>query len=38
MKGGRLIESGTHEDLMKVPDGEYSKLYDMQAKAFATVD
>ncbi|KAJ7367043.1 P-loop containing nucleoside triphosphate hydrolase protein [Mycena albidolilacea] len=38
MKGGRLIESGSHEDLMKIPDGEYSKLYDMQAKAFATVD
>ncbi|KAJ7784405.1 P-loop containing nucleoside triphosphate hydrolase protein [Mycena metata] len=34
MKDGRLVESGTHEDLMKIPDGEYFKLYDVQAKAF----
>ncbi|KAJ7189844.1 P-loop containing nucleoside triphosphate hydrolase protein [Mycena pura] len=34
MKEGRLVESGTHEDLMKIPDGEYSKLYAIQAKAF----
>ncbi|KAJ7442645.1 P-loop containing nucleoside triphosphate hydrolase protein [Mycena latifolia] len=34
MKDGRLVESGTHEELMKIPDGEYFKLYDIQAKAF----
>lgn len=34
MKGGRLIESGTHEELVKIPGGEYFKLYDIQAKAF----
>ncbi|KAJ7781791.1 P-loop containing nucleoside triphosphate hydrolase protein [Mycena maculata] len=34
MKDGRLVESGTHDDLMKIPDGEYFKLYDIQAKAF----
>ncbi|KAF7365059.1 ABC transporter ATP-binding protein [Mycena venus] len=35
MKDGRLVESGSHEELMKIPDGEYLKLYDMQAKAFS---
>ncbi|KAJ6525313.1 P-loop containing nucleoside triphosphate hydrolase protein [Mycena vulgaris] len=34
MKDGRLVESGTHEELMKIADGEYSKLYSIQAKAF----
>ncbi|KAJ7134763.1 P-loop containing nucleoside triphosphate hydrolase protein [Mycena epipterygia] len=34
MKGGRLVESGTHEELVNNPDGEYFKLYDIQAKAF----
>ncbi|KAJ7175996.1 P-loop containing nucleoside triphosphate hydrolase protein [Mycena filopes] len=34
MKDGRLVESGTHENLMQIPDGEYFKLYDVQAKAF----
>ncbi|KAJ6585143.1 P-loop containing nucleoside triphosphate hydrolase protein [Mycena capillaripes] len=33
MKDGRLVESGTHEELMKI-SGEYYKLYDVQAKAF----
>ncbi|KAJ7505160.1 P-loop containing nucleoside triphosphate hydrolase protein [Mycena galericulata] len=33
MKDGRLVESGTHEELMKKA-GEYFKLYDIQAKAF----
>ncbi|KAF8172036.1 P-loop containing nucleoside triphosphate hydrolase protein [Mycena galopus ATCC 62051] len=36
MKEGRLVESGSHEELMKIPDGEYFKLYDRQAKAFST--
>ena len=34
MKDGCLVETGTHEELMKIPDGEYFKLYDIQAKAF----
>ncbi|KAJ6621879.1 P-loop containing nucleoside triphosphate hydrolase protein [Mycena sp. CBHHK59/15] len=34
MKNGRLFEFGTHEELMKIPDGEYYKLYDIQARAF----
>ena len=33
MKDGELVESGTHGELMK-KDGEYSKLYAVQAKAF----
>ncbi|KAJ6508586.1 P-loop containing nucleoside triphosphate hydrolase protein [Mycena sanguinolenta] len=36
MKDGRLVETGSHEELMKNPEGEYSKLYDRQAKAFTT--
>jgi ABC-type multidrug transport system fused ATPase/permease subunit len=34
MKAGRVVESGTHEQLIKIPDGEYLKLYDIQAQAF----
>ncbi|KAJ7677503.1 P-loop containing nucleoside triphosphate hydrolase protein [Mycena rosella] len=34
MKDGHLVESGTHEELIKIPDGEYFKLHDIQAKAF----
>ncbi|KAJ7745859.1 P-loop containing nucleoside triphosphate hydrolase protein [Mycena maculata] len=34
MKDPRLVESGTHNKLMKIPDGEYFKLYYIQAKAF----
>ncbi|KAJ7928036.1 P-loop containing nucleoside triphosphate hydrolase protein [Mycena leptocephala] len=34
MKDGRLVEAGHHEELMKIPQGEYFKLYDIQAKAF----
>ncbi|KAJ7644001.1 P-loop containing nucleoside triphosphate hydrolase protein [Roridomyces roridus] len=33
MKDGNLVESGTHEELIKM-GGEYFKLYDVQAKAF----
>ncbi|KAF7298862.1 ABC transporter ATP-binding protein [Mycena indigotica] len=33
MKEGKLVESGTHEELMKL-NGEYTKLYEIQAKAF----
>ncbi|KAH9484595.1 ATP-dependent lipid A-core flippase [Psilocybe cubensis] len=34
MKDGSVVESGTHEDLMKL-DGEYAKLYNIQANAFS---
>jgi len=35
MVNGRLVEQGTHEELMaKAEHGEYSKLYDIQAQAF----
>lgn len=29
-KGGSIIESGTHEELLKIADGEYRRLYDLQ--------
>ncbi|KAF7325600.1 ABC transporter ATP-binding protein [Mycena kentingensis (nom. inval.)] len=33
MKDGRITEKGTHEELMDV-NGEYAKMYGIQAKAF----
>ena len=27
---GRLVESGTHDELMQLPDGRYRRLYEMQ--------
>jgi len=30
IKGGYLVESGTHDELINIPDGEYKKLYEMQ--------
>ncbi|KAG8756280.1 hypothetical protein FRC14_003205 [Serendipita sp. 396] len=35
LKKGRLVECGTHEELMKT-GGEYSTLYNIQAQAFQT--
>lgn len=29
-KGGRIIESGTHDELLKINDGEYRRLYELQ--------
>ncbi len=29
---GQLVELGTHEQLMEIPDGEYKTLYEMQFK------
>ncbi|KAJ3556012.1 hypothetical protein NP233_g12074 [Leucocoprinus birnbaumii] len=34
MKEGQVIESGTHQELMNNSEGEYKKLYDIQASAF----
>ena len=34
MQDGKLVESGTHRVLME-KQGLYSRLYDVQAKAFA---
>lgn len=30
VNGGHLIELGTHEELMQIPDGQYQHLYNMQ--------
>jgi len=30
IKGGYLVESGTHDELINIPNGEYKKLYEMQ--------
>lgn len=32
IKDGELIESGTHDELMQINDGEYKHLYEMQFK------
>ncbi|KAL1739652.1 P-loop containing nucleoside triphosphate hydrolase protein, partial [Schizophyllum fasciatum] len=34
MKDGQIVENGSHQDLMQV-DGEYRKLYEIQASAFS---
>ncbi|KAF9441091.1 P-loop containing nucleoside triphosphate hydrolase protein, partial [Macrolepiota fuliginosa MF-IS2] len=33
MKEGKIVESGSHHELIKL-DGEYKKLYDIQASPF----
>ena len=35
LKDGQLTEKGTHEELLAT-DGEYKRLYDIQAKAFVS--
>lgn len=37
IKDGELLESGTHEELMTIPNGEYRHLYEMQFKHQETV-
>ena len=34
MKDGMIVESGSHGELMSA-DGEYAKLYKIQAQAFS---
>ena len=29
---GKLVEIGTHEELLRIQDGQYKTLYDMQFK------
>jgi len=36
MKDGTVAEVGTHEELMS-KDGEYKKLYNIQAEAFSSI-
>jgi ABC-type multidrug transport system fused ATPase/permease subunit len=35
MKDGTIAETGTHDDLLKA-EGEYAKLYNIQASAFVS--
>jgi len=33
MDNGRIMERGTHEELVQIKDGYYKKLWDMQSRA-----
>ncbi|MFI9201176.1 ATP-binding cassette domain-containing protein [Streptomyces sp. NPDC053048] len=33
---GRLVEAGSHQELMAVPDGHYRELYELQASQYDT--
>ena len=35
MHRGRLVESGSHQELLRLPDGRYAELYGLQATAYA---
>ncbi len=35
---GRIVEEGTHEELLNIPDGKYKSLYNMQFKNQETVN
>ena len=34
---GRIVEQGSHEELLKIENGEYKKLYEMQFKRTNTI-
>lgn len=34
LSGGRIIENGTHEELMKIKGGTYHELFSLQAEAY----
>lgn len=34
MENGKIIEDGTHDDLIKIKDGHYAKLWQMQSGGF----
>ncbi len=34
---GKIVETGTHEELIKIEDGEYKKLYEMQFRKQKTL-
>ncbi|KAM0755659.1 P-loop containing nucleoside triphosphate hydrolase protein [Meredithblackwellia eburnea MCA 4105] len=33
---GKLIESGTHAELVRIPDGQYQKMWNLQAEGYLT--
>jgi ABC-type multidrug transport system fused ATPase/permease subunit len=33
-KEGTLVEQGTHEELVKIEEGEYRRLWEVQAQGF----
>lgn len=33
-KEGKLVEQGTHEELLSIEEGEYRRLWEVQAKGF----
>jgi ABC-type multidrug transport system fused ATPase/permease subunit len=35
--GGKMVESGTHRELIIKPDGVYAKLYKLQLEALKTI-
>jgi ATP-binding cassette subfamily B protein len=37
LQGGRVVEKGTHEELLSA-DGRYAKLFQLQAERFARGD
>jgi ABC-type multidrug transport system fused ATPase/permease subunit len=38
LEEGKLIEWGTHEELMKVEGGRYAKLYQLQSEGFSSLE